>query len=145
MTTDSRSSEPRSPRCVGGFTLIEVVIAMVLLSVGLLGLQALGIMAVRSNGLAQKNSRAAATASQYMETAFNQFRGGTPRQLCETLGNGDRVSVAIDVNSPNQPTRPRITVEVRTPAGLSNPLPYTLVSYAFVPSGISAAAGSPCS
>lgn len=134
-----------SPRSAGGFTLIEVMVALVLLAVGLLSLQALGIMAVRSNGLAQKNSRAAATAAQYMETAMNQMRGGTPTQLCQTLANGDRVSVAIDINAPNHPERPKITVEVRTPAGVSNPLPYTLQSYAFVPSGISAAAGTPCS
>ena len=50
MLSDSRVGS------VDGFTLIEVVVAMVILALGLLGLEALGIGAARSIATADRQS-----------------------------------------------------------------------------------------
>jgi prepilin-type N-terminal cleavage/methylation domain-containing protein len=50
-----------------GFTLIEVLVAMVILSVGLLGLEALGIGAARSVVKADDQTRMATAATRVME------------------------------------------------------------------------------
>jgi type IV pilus modification protein PilV len=50
-----------------GFTLIEVLVAMVILSVGLLGLEALGIGAARSVVKAEDQTRMATAATRVME------------------------------------------------------------------------------
>jgi type IV pilus modification protein PilV len=131
-----------SQKCVpgarGGFTLIEVMVAMVLLAVGLLGLQALGIHATRATGAAEKNSRAAALATSFMESTLQQIRAGSPAaQQCQTLPNGDQVSVAVTVAGGNE-----VVVTVR-PAGEASPI-YRIESYVFLPNGGIAPVGSPC-
>lgn len=62
MTTEKRKSSE------GGFTLIEVLAAMVVLAVGLLGLQALGIGAARSIVRADHQSELAAVATAAIES-----------------------------------------------------------------------------
>lgn len=66
-------------RTESGFTLIEVLVAMVILSVGLLGLEALGIGASRAVTLSEKQSRYATIASQRMEELKHAVRQGTTR------------------------------------------------------------------
>lgn len=130
------------PRSSGrGFTLIEVLIAMVLLAVGLLGLQSLGVSAVRSTALAERNSRSATTASQYLEEAIGEFRQGrVPAQLCRPLANGDSVSRSINISNAQ---RPEITVEI-TPVG-SPAISYSITAHAFSPTPVTTEpAGDAC-
>ena len=68
----------------GGFTLIEVVVAMVVLAVGLLGLEALGIRAAQSLALADRQSGYAVIASDSLESGLHQLRNGAiPPQFCQ--------------------------------------------------------------
>lgn len=60
-----------------GFTLIEVLIALVLLGIGFMAVGALGVMAARSVALANRTSEYAVTASHYMEVALEGIRAGT--------------------------------------------------------------------
>lgn len=56
-----------------GFTLIEVLAAMIILAIGLLGLESMGIYAARSVILAQKQSEYALTASRHLEAAVDSI------------------------------------------------------------------------
>lgn len=68
----NRLRVPRGGR--EGFTLIEVLIAMVILAVGLLGLQAMSIGAARMVAKADRHSEFTTMATSELETALNQFR-----------------------------------------------------------------------
>ncbi|HVH13692.1 MAG TPA: prepilin-type N-terminal cleavage/methylation domain-containing protein [Longimicrobium sp.] len=57
-----------------GFTLIEVLIAMVILAVGLLAVEAMGIGAARLVARADRQSEFTALATADLEAALNQFR-----------------------------------------------------------------------
>ena len=67
------TSEPRRSG-EEGFTLIEVLVAMVILAVGLLGLEALGIGAARAVAMADRQSCYATLASDSLEAALHQIR-----------------------------------------------------------------------
>jgi prepilin-type N-terminal cleavage/methylation domain-containing protein len=84
-----------------GFTLLEVLVAMVILALGLLGLEALGIGAARSIALADRQSTYATVASDSLESALHQLRMGTiPSQFCRTdLPFGDRLSRQVDLSN----------------------------------------------
>jgi type IV pilus modification protein PilV len=93
----------KDPRAESGFTLIEVLVAMVILAIGLLGLEALGIGASRAITLSDKQSRYATLASQQMEVLRYKVRSGTTRAttggLVETTLSGrDVVRVVDSVN-----------------------------------------------
>ena len=96
MLSDSRVGS------IDGFTLIEVVVAMVILALGLLGLEALGIGAARSIATADRQSGYATIASDSLDSALHQLRLGTiPVQFCQTdLRFGDRLSRQVDVTNP---------------------------------------------
>lgn len=64
----------RATRGNQGFTLIEVMIAMVILAVGLLSLEALGIGAARMVTLSEKQGRYATLAASTMESLRNEIR-----------------------------------------------------------------------
>lgn len=115
-----------------GFTLIEVLIAMVILAVGLLGLSSLGVTAVRSVGLGERNTRASAVANEYLEDALEQLRrDDVPDQFCDTLPNGDIVSRQIAFSSSNHLARVTVTVTPE-PRG-SAPNPFSATSHTFSP------------
>ena len=59
-----------------GFTLIEVLIAMVILAVGLLALESMGIGASRMVARAQAQSEYSAIAADTLERTLNRIRGG---------------------------------------------------------------------
>lgn len=85
-----------------GFTLIEVLVAMVILAVGLLSLEALGIGAARSIAVADRQSGYVTLASDSLESALHQLRSGSvPEQFCRTdLRFGDRLSRRVDTSNP---------------------------------------------
>src|SRR5262245_40850027 len=74
---------------------------MVILALGMLGLEALGINAARSNALADRQSGFATIASDSLESALHQLRRGTiPSQFCQTnLSFGDRMSRTVDMSN----------------------------------------------
>lgn len=105
-------------RSQDGFTLIEVLIAMVILSVGLLGLEALGIGASRMIGRADKESRMSTLAATYLERGLTQARvNPAPRSSCSVPSDGvDTVCVNIASIAGVANTR-RVTVTVRPRQG----------------------------
>ncbi len=60
-----------------GFTLVEVLFAMLILAVGLLGLEALGIGAARAVNVAGRQSTYSVVASDTLERTLGQIRRGT--------------------------------------------------------------------
>lgn len=128
----------------GGFTLIEVLIAMVLLAVGLLALQGLGVMAIQTLGFADRGSRGAAMASEYLEDGLRSLRNDlVPRSFSCTV-NGDVLTREVDTTNPNLP---RVTVTVTPEPRGGTPRPYTVSASVFrsAPlSGTPSTAATPC-
>lgn len=117
-----------------GFTLIEVLIALVILAIGILGLEALGIYAVRAVAQADRNSRSAATATLYLEDALQQIRNDRIPQSCtgKLLANGDRVTRLVTIGS-SAATASRVMVTV-TPASRGTlQQPYTVSGLSYTP------------
>lgn len=76
------STDRRIARDEAGFTLIEVLIAMVVLAVGLLGLEALGVGASRMVNRAERQSALVAVASDTLERSLSRIRtSGAPEAL----------------------------------------------------------------
>lgn len=76
----SRSAPNRPPRLRwdrGGFTLIEVLVALVILSVGLLALESLGIVSARSVSRAERQSRQTLLAVRTLEQSADDVRRGS--------------------------------------------------------------------
>ena len=118
-----------------GFTLIEVLIAMVILAVGLLGLEALGIRAVRTVATAKKQSEYAVLASSRIERARYQI-SSNPAVVTtgtETVTmTGGVVNVATQVTSPASMSAPYVvTVTVTPSAQVNAPQPFSMTSYVY--------------
>ena len=133
-------------RMEDGFTLIEVVVAMVILAVGLLSLEALGIGAARSIAIADRQSGHATLASDSLESALHQLRtGSVPVQFCQTdLRFGDRLSRRVDLSNPLL-----ASVQVRVipnPESPNAPDPFEIASAVFLPAPlVGGVVGAPCS
>lgn len=109
MRTDLQAR--RRVRGQDGFTLIEVLIAMVILAVGLLGLEALGIGAARLVGRAERQGDYITAATTRLETTMAQLRnpgGPTPPALqtevipgaqlrTESVGNGRLWTITVTI------------------------------------------------
>ena len=89
-----------------GFSLIEVVAAMAILAIGLLGLEAMGIRAARSVALADRQSGYAAIEADSLESAMHQLRRNTkPQQFCQTdLPYGDKLTRIVSFPNPQLAT-----------------------------------------
>lgn len=127
-----------------GFTLIEVLIALVILAVGILALEALGIYAVRAVAQADRNSRAAAVAALYLEDALQQIRTDRIPGSCinKVLPNGDVVSRSVVVGT-SFSVPSRVTVAL-TPASRGRvEQPYTISGYGYTPT-ILTVSGNAC-
>ena len=129
MTTDAAAASIQK-----GFTLIEVLIALVILAVGLLALEGLGIYAVRAVAQADRNSRAATVATLYLEDALQQIRTDRKPLSCPStvLPNGDLVNrTVVPSTSFSVPWRVRVTV---TPASRGRvEQPYAITGYGYSP------------
>jgi len=128
----------RVSRNRGGFTLLEVLFAMVILAVGLLGLQALSIGAFRSVARGEQNSRAAVVASDYLEDALARLRSNPPQAVASDSGSladgGTWTRTVCGIAGPSFTAQ--VSVEVRVATHTGPPRPYRLTSYAFSPTPI---------
>ena len=120
-----------------GFTLIEVLVALVILAVGLLGLEALGIHAARSVALAQRQSDYALHATQVMEAAVDTIeRSGAGQPGCGSRDFTDRPGRVARRTIEGQAQRRTVTVVISPTSASSTLLPTTpfrLVTHVFVP------------
>ena len=88
------ATEPTTPRADAGFSLIEVLIAMIILSVGLLALEALGIGAARTVRRAEVQSDYAATAQDLLERTLVRASQAPTTAIADTSytgASGERV------------------------------------------------------
>lgn len=108
----------------GGFSLIEVLIAMVVLAVGLLALESLAIGASRSIATANRMTEYTLIASQQLETMQERARMGLAVQPgVQQLANGTRVETVVQRNVQGATTLWTISVTVTPPAaGVGNAL-----------------------
>jgi prepilin-type N-terminal cleavage/methylation domain-containing protein len=129
-----------------GSTLIEVLVAMVILAIALLALEALGIRAARSISLADRQSRYVTIASDSLESALHQLRRqSVPDQFCQTsLPSGDRISRSVDLSHPSLAT---ILVQVIPAPNSDAPSdPFEVSASIFLHAPIEEpAGGQPCS
>lgn len=89
--------DPPSDR--GGFTLVEVLIAMLILAVGLLGLEAMAIGASRTIATANRMTEYTLIASQQLETVLEQARSGqNPGPSVTELDNGTTIDIDVDTD-----------------------------------------------
>jgi Tfp pilus assembly protein PilV len=80
---------------------VEVLIAMLILAVGLLGLEAMAIGASRTIATASRMTEYTLIASQQLETVLEQARTGqNPESSVAELENG--TDIDIDVDTDNQ-------------------------------------------
>jgi len=118
----------------GGFTLIEVLIAMAIFAIGILGVATMQISSTNGNTSARKHSEASEFAQGQVEllmaTPFASLANGT------RTANGyaiawvvDPDSNAVDINGDGTNDIVQIIVTVRDPSGrLRNSLTFTKVN-----------------
>lgn len=84
-------------RCSAGFTLIESLMAMVILSVGLLSMMPLGASGLSMVAFAEKRTERTVTAATHLERSVLQLQ--RTRALADTawtLPNGDKIERTVD-------------------------------------------------
>ena len=113
-----------SPRGSSGFSLIEVILALTVLSVGLLATAALVRAVSQLANQARAEGDAALLAQQGIETALSE-RAAAPSSREDTLGLGDReyaVRITLDAAGP---ALERIGIDVAQvgPPGFGSGLP----------------------
>jgi prepilin-type N-terminal cleavage/methylation domain-containing protein len=101
-----------------GFTLVEVLIAMVVLAVGLLALESLAIGASRKIATANRMTEYTLIASQQLETTQQRVRLGlNPQSGDQVLANGTLVATTVAQNVQGTNRLWTITVTVTPPSG----------------------------
>jgi len=117
-----------------GSSLIEVLIALLVVSVGLLALEGLGVRAANAVALAERNSRHATVAIDSLESALHALRQGVvPTQFCRSdLPYGDRLSRAVHLSEPGLATV-RVRVISAPDASNAPPEPFEAESSVFLP------------
>lgn len=114
------SSDVAAPRGREGFTLVEVLVAMVILAVGLLALEALGIGAARAVARADLQSEYTSLATARMEETLLRIRQGLPQnEGVQQVGN-TTVTTLVDETPVGTRTQYTVTIDVapRTSANL---------------------------
>lgn len=102
--------EPRTGR--EGFTLVEVLVAMVILAIGLLALEAMGIGAARAVARADIQSEYTAVATDRMEQALSLIRQGVPVTGLSDGLTGAGVTTVVDEDDLGDVTSYTVTVTV---------------------------------
>jgi Tfp pilus assembly protein PilV len=96
-----------------------VLVAMVILAVGLLGVEAMAIGASRQIGMANRTTQYTLIATQELETELKAVRGGgQPQARRYALDGGGSVDVVANPQvQPDAGTMWQITVTVTPPSG----------------------------
>ena len=125
-------AERRAPMGRQGFTLVEVLAAMVILAVGLLALEALGIGAARAVVRADRQSEYTALATDRLERTLTQIDQSQNPASTSTVENGSRIDVLVGSAPAGGRTAWTVTVTVTPPANPTLTLqPVTVVGRAF--------------
>lgn len=103
-----------------GFTLVEVLVAMVILAIGLLALEALGIGAARAVARADLQSEYTSLATARMEETLLRIRQGLPQNEGTQVVGNTTVTTAVDETPVGTRTQYTVTIDVapRTSANL---------------------------
>jgi prepilin-type N-terminal cleavage/methylation domain-containing protein len=124
------SSDPAARRGREGFTLVEVLVAMVILAIGLLALEAMGIGAARAVARADVQSEYTAMATARVEETLVRIRQGQQlnQGVVPLAGGGTMTTIVVPTTVGGRQTF-AVTVTVAPP---SNPRlnlqPVTLVA-----------------
>jgi type IV pilus modification protein PilV len=99
MLQNTRKNED-TKRNHGGFSLIEVMIAMMIFSFGILGLYALQISSVNGNAGARKRTEAVSWAANQMEVLMERpYASIENNQVTEGVYNVQWTAPEIDINN----------------------------------------------
>ena len=101
-----KATQPLGPN--NGFTLIEVMLTLVILSIGILAMARLQIAAIRGNALSQRMTTAASVAEgkieQLKNAPFADIQAESPTQVTASNLNFTR-EVTVTNNSPMANTK----------------------------------------
>ena len=142
MITRNVFSGPKAPLGEEGFTLIEVLAAMVILAVGLLALEALGIGAARSLALAETGNELVAAGTTAMENAQQKVRrelaASPPAVITGESCASEALTLTVCTEVQTRSSlgtipagNARVTVTVSTTR--TGTLPFSITSYVFDP------------
>ncbi len=101
LKTGRRSARAQFTASAAGFTLIEMLIALVIMTVGLLSAGQLMYVAMASASLARAKGTAATVASDKLEFLADVYRRN---HLDASLTNGDHGPEVVQVTNPNTGT-----------------------------------------
>jgi hypothetical protein len=119
---------------VSGAALLEVVVAMLILAIGLLGLEAMGITASRMMAHANLQSEYAQSATRHIEALADSVRRGAIGCGTRSMpqgGVGDTVRVVV-TGAVNQRTL-GVTIIPSATAGVGRPEAFQLTRDLYVP------------
>jgi prepilin-type N-terminal cleavage/methylation domain-containing protein len=119
----------RGPRGRAGFTLIEVLIAMVILSVGLLALEGLAIGASRRVATANRLTEFTLIATHELETTLEGLRKSpvvNPGDDAWDLPNGTEVARVVEGTVQGEGTMYDVQVTVTPPTSTLDLRPVTV-------------------
>lgn len=135
-------SPTERPAAPGGFTLLEVLVAMILLAVGVLGLQALSVTAIRSTGQARLQTSLSTSLAGTMESNLYRLRYATaagaitPGTSCTTGELGETCTTISEVASLSSGTQKVFSVNsVLKPVREHAPITMSSVIYVPIASG----------
>lgn len=123
------TESPRGPRGRAGFTLIEVLIAMVILAVGLLALEGLALGASRRVATANRLTEFTLIATHELETTLEGLRKSpvvNPGDDGWELPNGTTVTRVIESTVQGEGTMYDVQVTVTPPTTTLNLSPVTV-------------------
>ena len=117
----------------GGFTLVEVMVALVILAVGALALTQLSLsvaLLMRQSG--ERTELIAAAENRLESVQARPFAQIGPGVELDTLSlHGTRYERRLTITAPNARTR-QITIDLRTPSGTGG-LSYSALTYVSAP------------
>lgn len=88
-----RRTDAPAARATAGFSLAEVLVALVILAVGLLALESLGVSAARLVAASQRHNAFVSNAAGVLERAVAQVRSGTSVDTTAQTVSGGTVRV----------------------------------------------------